>query len=110
MATSFTFDKSKFRPAAPQATCLTVTILSVECRDKVGTLSTDKMTATMDSSGESFTVTPSATHDFVAFPQLCKVTFNVNPTFGTATFIDSTGANIGQASAISYTSRDFGAF
>ena len=68
------------------------------------------MTATMDSSGESFTVTPSAFHDFVAFPQLCKVTFNVNPTFGTATFIDPVTRNpVGPATSFSY-ARDFGAF
>ena len=68
------------------------------------------MTATMDSSGGSFTVTPSPTYDFVAAPLLCKVIFNINPTSGTATFIDSTGATVGTGSSISYTSRDFGAF
>ena len=68
------------------------------------------MTATMDSSGGSFTVTPSSTYDFVAAPLLCKVIFNINPTSGTATFIDSTGATVGTGSSISYTSRDFGAF
>ena len=68
------------------------------------------MTATMDSSGGSFTVTPSSTYDFVAAPLLCKVIFNVNPTLSAATFIDSTGAYVGPATYISYTSRDFGAF
>ena len=69
------------------------------------------MTATMDSSGGSFTVTPSSTYDFVAAPLLCKVTFNVNPTLSTATFIDpNTGASVGPATSISYTSKDFGAF
>ena len=69
------------------------------------------MTATMDSSGGSFTVTPSSTYDFVAAPLLCKVIFNINPTSGTATFIDpTTGKTVGTGSSISYTSRDFGAF
>ncbi len=69
------------------------------------------MTATMDSSGESFTVSPSATYDFVAVPLLCKVIFNINPTSGTATFIDpTTGNTVGTGLSISYTSRDFGAF
>ena len=68
------------------------------------------MTATMDSSGGSFTVTPSSTYDFVAAPLLCKVIFNINPTLSTATFIDSNGDYVGPATQISYTSRDFGAF
>jgi hypothetical protein len=69
------------------------------------------MTATMDSSGGSFTVTPSSTYDFVLAPLLCKVIFNVNPTSSTATFIDPvTGNTVGPATSISYTSRDFGAF
>ena len=68
------------------------------------------MTATMASSGGSFTVTPSSTYEFVAAPLLCKVIFNVNPTSGTATFIDSNGATVGPATQISYTSKDFGAF
>ena len=68
------------------------------------------MTAIMVSSGESFTIRPSSTHDFVAAPLLCKVIFNINPTSGTATFINSTGATVGTGSSISYTSRDFGAF
>ena len=97
VSTSFTFDKSKFQPAASHASCLTVTISSVECRDKGGTVVASQMTATMDSSGGSFTVTPSSTYDFVAAPLLCKVIFNVNPTLSTATFIDSNGAHIGPA-------------
>ena len=68
------------------------------------------MTATMDSSGGSFTVTPSSTYDFVAAPLLCKVIFNINSTSGAATFIDSNGATVGPATQISYTSKDFGAF
>jgi len=68
------------------------------------------MTATMDSSGESFTVTPSSTYDFVFAPLLCKIIFSINPTFGTAIFIDHTGATVEEGDSISYTSRDFGAF
>ena len=68
------------------------------------------MTATMNSSGSSFNVTPSITYDFVAAPLLCKVIFNVNPYFDTATFIDSNGAYVGPATSISYASRDFGAY
>ena len=69
------------------------------------------MTATIDSSGGAFTVTPSSSYDFVASPLLCKVIFNINPTSGTATFIDpTTGKTVGTGSSISYTSRDFGAF
>jgi hypothetical protein len=64
----------------------------------------------MNSSGGSFTVIASSTYDFVAAPLLCKVIFNVNPTSGTATFIDSTGNTLGPATLISYSSRDFGAF
>ncbi len=69
------------------------------------------MTATMDSSGESFTVTPSSTYDFVLAPLLCKIIFSINPTFGTVTLIDpATGNENGSATSISYTSRNFGAF
>jgi hypothetical protein len=69
------------------------------------------MTATMDSSGGSFTVTPSSTYDFVADPLLCRVIFNVNPTSGMAKFIDpTTGVTVETGSSISYTSRDLGAF
>ena len=69
------------------------------------------MTATMDSSGESFTVTASSTYDFTATPLLCKIIFSINPTFGTATLIDpATGNEHGPATSISYTSRNFGAF
>ena len=71
------------------------------------------MTATMDSSGGSFTVTASSNYDFVLAPLLCKVIFNVNPTSGTATFIDPATGNpieTGSSISISYASRDFGAF
>ncbi len=70
------------------------------------------MTATMDSAGGSFTVTPSSSHDFVAEPRLCKVIFTVayNLASGTATFINSTGATVGTGTSVTYASRDFGFF
>jgi hypothetical protein len=69
------------------------------------------MTATMDSSGLSFKVTPSSSHDFVAAPRLCKVIFNVAYNSGTATFLDpDTGANVGTGTSVQYTSRNFGFF
>ena len=71
------------------------------------------MTATMDSSGGSFTVTPSSSHDFVAAPLLCNVNFNVayNPTYGSVTFINPISGNtVGTGTFISYASRDFGGF
>ena len=71
------------------------------------------MTATMDSSGGSFTLTPSSSHDFVAAPQLCKVKFNVayNPTYTAVTFIDRYGNPDGTTGTfISYASRDFAVF
>ena len=71
------------------------------------------MTATMDSSGGSFTVTPSSSHDFVAEPRLCDVIFNVayNLASGTATLINpDTGTTVGNGTSITYTSRDFGFF
>ena len=71
------------------------------------------MTATMDSSGGSLTVTPSSSHDFVENPRLCKVIFNVayNLASGTATLINpATGTPVGNGPSISYTSRDFGFF
>ena len=71
------------------------------------------MTATMDSSGGSFTVTPSSSHDFVAEPRLCDVIFNVayNLASGTATLINpDTGTTVGNGIFIAYRSRDFGFF
>lgn len=112
-ATSFTFDKSKFVAIASHAACLAVTISGVECRNKANDLLGNYITATMESSGGSFTVTPSSDHNFVAEPQLCKVIFNVayNLDFGTATLINpNTGTSVGNGTSITYTSRDFGFF
>jgi len=71
------------------------------------------MTSTMESSGGSFTVTPSFTHDFVAAPRLCKVIFSVayNLTSGTATLINpATGSSVGTGTSVDHTSIDFGFF
>ena len=54
------------------------------------------MEITMDSSGDSFTVTPLPSYNYIANPVLCKIIFSVTYNGpGDATLIDSTEATVG---------------